>query len=55
MTAAKGRIPSQTLTDVDDESSEDLITLKEEIPRKLAGGPSKKNSKEEHRKISSAR
>ena len=55
LTGKKGRIPSQTLTDVEDESSEDLITLKEEGPTKLLGGPAKKSSKEEHRKISSAR
>merc|ERR1719180_340222 len=54
-TLKKGRISSQTLTDVEDESSEDLITLKEEGPAKLLGGPIKKSSKEEHRKISSAR
>ena len=55
LTGKKGRISSQTLTDVEDESSEDLITLKEEGPTKLVGGPAKKSSKEEHRKISSAR
>ena len=54
LSGQKQRISSTVVTDVDDDS-EDLITLKEEGPTKHLEGPIKKSSKEEYRKISSAR